>query len=335
MWRLVNGLVSSGLLLSLLCLRHVSYSTHIRAGEIIARRVSNSSLTYEFTIIGYTDTRSTVVFAGGEVDFGDGTIIPILEDEVFFQETIDIGDEIAVNTFKIEHTFQAPGVYTIRYREFNRNAGIVNMDNSVDTPFYVETQIRIDPSAGLNNTPVLLAPPVDKGAVGARYIHNPAAFDPDGDSLSYHVVIPRQDVDIEVANYRFPNAPEFYQDFQNGREDVPGPPIFRVDSITGDVIWDAPGAIGEYNFAFIIREWRQFGGEWRTLGYVTRDMQVIIEESDNQRPVIAAPPDLCIEAGTFVSEFIQASDPDGHPVRMEAFGGPFELSSSPAMYSPN
>ncbi|MEM8893974.1 MAG: gliding motility-associated C-terminal domain-containing protein [Bacteroidota bacterium] len=310
-------------------------ATHIRAGEIIARRVSNSSLEYEFTIIGYTDTGSSVQFGGGEVNFGDGTIIDILEDEVFFQETIDIGDEIAVNTFRISHTFQAPGTYTIRFREFNRNAGIVNMDNSVDTPFYIETQIRIDPSAGLNNTPVLLAPPVDKGAVGARYIHNPAAFDPDGDSLSYHVVIPRQDVDIEVANYRFPNAPEFYQDFQNGREDVPGPPIFRVDSITGDVIWDAPGAIGEYNFAFIIREWRQFGGEWRTLGYVTRDMQVIIEESDNQRPVIAAPPDLCVEAGTFVSEFIQASDPDGHPVRMEAFGGPFELSSSPAMYSPN
>lgn len=323
------------ILLGSLFLAREAMATHIRAGEIIARRLSNSSLTYEFTIIGYTDTGSSVTFGGGEVNFGDGTVISILEEDVFFQETVDIGDDIAVNTFKIEHTFQASGTYTIRFREFNRNAGVVNMDNSVDTPFYVETQIKIDPFSGLNNTPVLLAPPVDKGAVGARYIHNPAAFDPDGDSLSYHIVTPLQDIDTEVANYRRPNSPEFYFDFQNGREDVPGPPIFEMDSITGDLVWDAPGAIGEYNFAFIVREWRNIGGEWREQGYVTRDMQVIIEESDNQRPVIATPPDLCVEAGTFVSEFIQANDPDGHPVQMEAFGGPFELSSSPAMYSPN
>ncbi len=311
------------------------WATHIRAGEIIARRISNSSLTYEFTIIGYTDTGSTVQFGGGEVNFGDGTIIEILEDEVFFQETVDLGEEIAVNTFKVEHTFQAPGVYTIRFREFNRNAGVLNMDNSVDTPFYVETQIRIDPFIGLNNTPILLNPPVDKGAVGARFVHNPAAFDPDGDSLSYHIVIPRQDVDTEVGNYRYPNAPQFYLDFQNGQEDGVGQPIFRVDSINGDVIWDAPGTLGEYNFAFIVREWRKLEGQWIPLGYVTRDMQVIIEETDNERPEILAPPDICVEAGTIVNEIIQAIDPDGHRVKLEAFGGPFEFNTLPAEYSPN
>ena len=35
-------------------------ATHIRAGEIIAKRISSTSLTYEFTIIGYTDTDSTL-----------------------------------------------------------------------------------------------------------------------------------------------------------------------------------------------------------------------------------------------------------------------------------
>lgn len=322
------------LLLFILAAVHELAATHIRAGEIIARRISNSSLTYEFTIIGYTDTRSSVRFGGGEVNFGDGTILSILENDVFFQETVNLGDNIAVNTFKVQHTFQAPGAYTIRFREFNRNAGVVNMDRSVDTPFYVETQLLIDPFFGLNNTPVLLVPPVDKGAVRAKYLHNPGAFDPDGDSLSYHIVIPRQNVNQSVGNYRYPNAPQFYTNFQNARESGPGTPIFKIDSITGDVTWDAPGMIGEYNFAFIVREWRKVNGQWFTLGYVTRDMQVIIEETDNKRPQLILPPDLCVEAGKFVTEFIQATDPDGHQVKIEAFGGPLELNSSPATYSP-
>ena len=52
-----------------------NYSTHIRAGEIIAKRISNTSLTYEFTIIGYTDTGSDVQFGGGKFDFGDGCVL--------------------------------------------------------------------------------------------------------------------------------------------------------------------------------------------------------------------------------------------------------------------
>ena len=59
------------------------YSTHIRAGEIIAKRISSSSLTYEFTIIGYTDTGSEVEFGGGKFDFGDGNIIDVLDESAF------------------------------------------------------------------------------------------------------------------------------------------------------------------------------------------------------------------------------------------------------------
>ena len=53
------------------------YSTHIRAGEIVARRISTTSLTYEFTVIGYTDTGSEVEFGGGEFSFGDGNFVEI------------------------------------------------------------------------------------------------------------------------------------------------------------------------------------------------------------------------------------------------------------------
>ena len=263
------------------------YSTHIRAGEIIAKRISSSSLTYEFTIIGYTDTGSEVEFGGGKFDFGDGNIIDVLDESAFSSDKILLENQVALNLFKVIHTFQAPGRYVVNYFEQNRNAEIVNMENSVDTPFFIETEILIDPFFGLNNTPVLLIPPIDNGIVGIRYIHNPGAFDPDGDSLSYELVIPLQDELNEVTNYRYPNSQEFYiNEYNEGREGGLGPPLFTLDSITGDLVWDAPGSEGEYNFAFRVVEWRKVGDQWFKLGHVTRDMQVIIDDSDNERPLL-------------------------------------------------
>ena len=308
------------------------YATHIRAGEIIARRISSTSLTYEFTVIGYTDTGSEVEFAGGEFSFGDGNSVEVLEDGSISSQKILLDNQVALNLYKVIHTFQAPGRYVVSYFEQNRNDEIVNMDNSVDTPFFIETEILIDPFFGLNNTPVLLIPPIDNGVVGVRYIHNPGAFDPDGDSLSYELVIPMQSGEYEVTNYRYPNFEEFYQDYDKGNETGLGRPTFTLDSITGDLVWDSPGLGGEYNFAFRVVEWRKVGNEWFKLGHVTRDMQVIIEESDNDRPLIEGLESICVEAGSYVRDTVTAEDPDFDDIKIEAFGGPFEFQSSPAVY---
>lgn len=313
-------------------------ATHIRAGEIIARRVSNTSLTYEFSIIGYTDTGSSVQFGGGEIDFGDGTSIPIGEGS-FFDETIQLGDEVAYNVFRITHTYQANGRYTIRFREFYRNAGVVNMANSVETPFYTETQLIIDPLFGLNNTPVLLVPPVDRGAVGATFIHNAGAYDPDGDSLSYRISVPKRNYNDTVFDYKSPIDISFYKgkDYTKSNQDQTDYPTFTLDPRSGNLVWDAPGMRGEYNVAFIVEEWRFIPeiGEWRQLGYVTRDMQIIIEESDNERPELIVPKDTCVVAGKQLDATIIGTDPEGQKVLMEAFGGPFEFLGSPATYSPS
>src|SRR5690606_18876459 len=72
-----------------------------------------------------------------------------------------------------------------------------------------------------------------------------------------------------------------------------------------------------------IEEWRKIDGRYLRLGYVTRDMQVIVEETDNKPPVLTIPRDTCITAGTTLEAFISAMDPDGHDVKIEAFGGLF------------
>ncbi|MDX5319687.1 MAG: gliding motility-associated C-terminal domain-containing protein, partial [Bacteroidota bacterium] len=304
-------------------------ATHIRAGEIIAERISVQTLTYRITVVGYTDTRSSVVFGPGRINFGDGREVE-LQTESDFSTVTSLGNQIEKNIFVITHTFQGPGQYKIRFQEFNRNDLTLNMDNSVDTPFYVETEINIDPFIGVNNSPVLTIPPVDNGAVNVRYIHNPGAYDPDGDSLSYELDVPKQAFQRPVNNYRDPNVAEFSTSQESGAT----PALFGIDPIFGDLIWDAPGTAGQFNVAFKIIEWRKIDGRFQQIGYVVRDMQIIIENSNNRRPELILPPDLCVEAGTLIEEIIQGSDPDGDPIRIEIFGEPMEINSSPASYSP-
>ncbi|WP_297335365.1 gliding motility-associated C-terminal domain-containing protein [Algoriphagus sp.] len=306
-----------------------AWATHIRAGEIIAERISVQTLTYRITVVGYTDTRSNVVFGPGTINFGDGREEQ-LNTESSFSTVESLGNQIEKNTFVIEHTFQGPGTYTIRFQEFNRNDLTLNMDNSVDTPFYVETQITIDPFIGVNNSPILTIPPVDNGAVNVRYIHNPGAYDPDGDSLAYEMDIPKQFFQRPVNNYRSPANAEF----SFNQEDGTSPAFLELDPIFGDLIWDAPGTAGQFNVAFRIKEYRKLDGEWVQIGYVVRDMQIIIENSNNRRPELILPPDLCVEAGTLIEEIIQGQDPDGDPIKIEVFGEPLEITTSPASYDP-
>jgi gliding motility-associated-like protein len=313
-------------------------ATHIRAGEIIAELISCQSYTYRFRIIGYEDTGSDVEFGNGEVFFGHGDIVDLsTENDFFVREVIDNEKQIRVSEFVITHTFPGPGEYTITFREFNRNADILNITNSVQTPFYVETKLIIDPFLACNNSPVLLNPPVDGAVVGKRFLHNPGAFDPDGDSLSYKFVIPKQDVDEPVEGYLYPDIYDQTAGINENpiKQDGTQPTEITLDPVTGELVWDSPGNPGEYNVAFIIEEWRLIEGEWIRLGYVTRDMQILVEESDNDPPQLTIPNDTCIVAGSELLAEVMGTDPDGDRVVLTAFGGVFEQLSSPAQFLPD
>lgn len=315
------------------------WATHIRAGEITAVRISQSSLRYRFTLVLYKDTGSNVeVGEGGIFNFGQGRVIGPGRD-VLAAESVDgrfietnIGNETLISVIQFDHTFDGPGVYVISYTEQNRNGGIINMGGaaSEDIPFHIETILRIDPGLDINGTPQLTIPPIDRACIGARFIHNPGAFDPDGDSLAYRIVTPMQGRGFDVTTY----VPLDDPSITDIREDGGAPPIFSIDPINGDLVWDAPKFAGEYNVAFIIEEWRysELTGRYEQLGYVTRDMQIIVEDCDNERPELEIPPDTCIEAGSLLEAVIVARDPDNNDVLLEAFGGVFELNNSPAEF---
>ncbi len=299
------------LFIILIFISQFAFSTHQRAGEITYKAISN--LKYEFTIVTYTYTPSPADRPKLDIDWGDGT-----SQSVPRTQKINYPNNISRNVYSgTSHTFPGQGTYIISVEDPNRNYGVLNIPNSVNVPFFIRTQLVINPFLGPNNSVDLLALPVDDGCVNTLYMHNPAAYDQDGDSLSYKLVSCRGAFGLPIPGFILPN------------EVVTSiPTIFEIDPLTGTIIWDNPILQGEYNIAFQIEEWRS----GVKMGYVTRDMQITIIACDNQAPIIDPIQDTCVKAGDTLIFDVTAYDPDGDSVAIRALGGPFQVSDSPAEF---
>ncbi len=265
------------LFLTILWFPLIASATHLRGGQIKIEKTSNSTLSHKITVTGYSDLRSSVDFGGGQIDMGDGHTFELwdLVDEPYF--TL-ISENVGYYEFEFEYTYAFPGRYQISYNEQNRNANVMNMDSSVDTPFYIEATIILDPFVGHNNSPVFGSDPVFYAVTFTHYQSDLAVTDKDGDSLSYELSIPKMSRNMEVENYRLPDSPEFYFNFGKGDENQSGPPIFEISS-DGVLSWNAPALLGEYCVSVTVHEWRVIQGEWYKLSSVSRDFSIIVESS--------------------------------------------------------
>ncbi|MCB0396560.1 MAG: gliding motility-associated C-terminal domain-containing protein [Flavobacteriales bacterium] len=286
-------------------------ATHNRAGEITYRQISKSPPIYEFTIVTYTKSSSQANRPELELYYGDGTLDSVKRDTI-----IKLPDDMQRNEYTAVHTFGGSGVYTISVTDPNRNQGIVNITNSVNVVFYIETMLTISPFLGFNNTPILLNPPVDNANINQIFIHNPNAYDPDGDSLSYRLVNCKQDGGVDIPGYALPS--QFPYDPVNN--------LVSLDAITGDFVWNSPKQTGEYNIAILIEEWRN----GVRIGYVLRDMQIDVYPSSNIAPDIAPLPDFCVMAGDTIEFDVTATDPDSHSITLTGTGGPMQVDTLPA-----
>lgn len=287
------------------------HATHQRAAEITYRHLSG--LSYEITLISYTYTPSQANYYRDflPVIWGDGTSGEIPRVEIRY-----LPDSIMYNRYVGQHTFPAPATYTISCEDPNRNGGIINIPNSINTPLFIYSELTINPFlGGFNNSPVLLIPPVDNGCVQQPFYHNPGAYDPDGDSLSYRLVPCRGMEGLVIPGYTLPAASVG----------------LTLDPVTGDLLWNAPVQQGEFNVAILIEEWRS----GQKIGSVLRDMQIIVLACQNKPPVILPLADTCVEAGKKLRFIVKAYDPDSNVVTLTATGGPFVQPRSPATMSPD
>jgi gliding motility-associated-like protein len=317
-------------IITLFCLAFAiqAKATHNRAGEITYKWLFG--YTYEIKVTTYTNIGSsgladrcvdTVYFGDGQRAFvprSNGTNTICGSDG---RDGIPISSNIKLNEYVTTHTYPGPGNYVISMQDPNRNAGVLNMSNSVNEVFYIESLLVIPTfGSGKNNSAVLTFPPIDKGCLGRCFRHNPGAYDIDGDSLSYELTYCRKGPGgASCLNYTYPAT---------------GGGVYDVNATSGTLTWCSPQLQGEYNLAMFIKEWRKNDdGDYFLVGYILRDLQVDVGTCVNNSPSIQVITDTCILAGTLLTRTVTATDPDGDQLTLSANGGPFGVTPPVATFA--
>jgi gliding motility-associated-like protein len=303
-----------------------SNATHNRAGEITYKWLFG--YTYQIKVTTYTNIGGTNLADRCEdtVYFGDGTRAVVLRSNGptgpcggGAKEGVPINSDIKLNEYVTNHTYSGPGSFKITMTDPNRNAGVENIPNSVNQVFYIESFLVIPQfGSGKNSSPVLTFPPIDNGCVGKCFLHNPGAYDLEGDSISYELTNCRGTGGVPIIGYSYPTT---------------GGGTYNVNATTGTLTWCTPQSQDIFNLAMIIKEWRKDdGGDYFLIGYILRDLQVDVGVCFNNPPTINPITDTCVIAGSIITRTITATDPDPDFLTMEANGGPFGVTAPIATF---
>ena len=294
------------------------HATHNIAGHIEYQHtpLPNQSLRYCFKIITYFRNEPTVADRDTLfMDFGDGTTggAPRVNGE---GEPLLHNSLIKYNIYEICHNYPQTGTYSITMQDPNRIGNIINMSNSIDTPFFLQNELLVqnpDDMGGMNRSPIFFAPVVEAGNLGKPYIYNPSIYDPDGDDLVFELITPLANVNTEVPGYRFPDEVNL------------NPPIepneISLDPSTGEFVWKSPRVQGIYTVAFLISEYR--GGVF--LGSMIYDFQITIVDEGKSLPGLTVLKDTSMVIGGELNLTIEAIGENGQNVILEAFGAPFSV----------
>lgn len=237
-----------------------SYGTHMRGGEIRIMRVNASSLACIIEITVYTNTSSEIKFGEGILDFGDGTTFttPTIENT----RRPDVFPTLGMVTYAINHTYSAPGKYRVSYAEPNLALGILNMTNSVETRFQIQSEIVLD-ATGLVSSPTFLTMPIFICPARRTYSFSTAVIEFDSPNEFQY-------------DYELVTNPSPIKDFRI-------PENLKIDKSTGVVTWDTK-LDGQYvaGMIWIVIKVNKYTKDGRYLGYVWRATQIIVEDSSSR-----------------------------------------------------
>jgi len=225
-------------------------ATHNRAGFISYTHVSG--FTYEVEITIYTVADSPADRPMLILNWGDGEIDTIPRTNGGGNGVL-ISNGAKENKYIMQHTFPSLGDYVLSMEDPNRNGGIINIPNSVNVPFFIQSELKITNSNDFNNSVRTSALVNFNAAFGVPMVQNLAFYDLDADFLTFELTTPRGEDGQVISGYSFPNG-------------------VSVNPLNGDFVWNAPEEQGEFNFAILVKEFR--GGQ--LVGSVVVDFQVTV-----------------------------------------------------------
>tara|TARA_R110002050_G_scaffold300722_2_gene471943 strand:+ start:88963 stop:90399 length:1437 start_codon:yes stop_codon:yes gene_type:complete len=254
-----------------LCLPIISFATHNLGGYIGYKNISG--LTYEITVTTYTENSSvTADRCELIVDFGDGTneTVPRTNGTTCSLTPScahcgDVINDYKLNKYVVTHTFPSYRVYSITMIDPNRSAGIINLTNSIQTPFTIKTDIEISQGEP-NSSPIIIeSPNITVSGMDTVRI-DLSAFDLDGDVLTYELVIPLDENSNSVSGYSFPSN-------------------VGIDPVNGEFKLANPSISGKYVFAVKISECRN----GLSLGFEIMEFTVMVSQPPSEGKFLAIP----------------------------------------------
>jgi hypothetical protein len=320
-----------------------SYATHLMGGQISATYLSSDTTGshYYLELDVYRDTLGVSMSLNQSVD------VFVLDTSgnynLLFTQTMSFGvggpvtamsSVYGVEVYHFTDTidFPANGYYMVKWSNCCRNGAIINMANPLSESMSFLTYVNVD-SSNPNSSPTFLAPPVSYLPANTLWQYNPLPFDPDGDSLVWHLSVPLSSgVAVPSVVLGYENLSDTTYSNATG--------LFSIDSITGAVTWDAKMA-GNFVASFAIEEYRN----GVLVGAMSRDMQfVVIPDTSNAMPVVSnmnsiptnslGYPYVKIAPGQNYQVHLLASDADVNDVvSMDSYGEPFGLTTAASTFS--
>ncbi|GAB2525003.1 T9SS type A sorting domain-containing protein [Spirosoma aerophilum] len=231
------------LLLMLVC-SQVAQASHLLGGYIRASRVSSTALTYQVTAVLYMNEITGKAAADQaesiEICFGDGsTAIAYRANRIITNDK-----STSVSSYSVIHTYTGPSTYQVIASVSNRTIvkNITNADSQLLT-------LRTTFSTTANQTPTPDFFLDFRTGANQKATFSLKATDADGDSLIYGLAraltsTTQSSCDAKpVATYQFPN-------------DLTRRGTFRINSRTGELVWDTPTELGYYSVAITIDKYR-------------------------------------------------------------------------------
>lgn len=291
-------------------------ATHNRAGYIAYTHISG--LTYEVEITTYTvpdspADRPSLIFSWGD---GDVDTIPRTNGG---GAGVVLSLGVKENKYVSQHTYSSLDYYVLTMEDPNRNGGVINVPNSVNVRFAIQNELRISNSNDFNNSAKPTATLISDAQVGIPVLMNLAFYDPDADFLTFELTTPRGEDGQPTPGYFVPAG-------------------VTVNPLNGNFEWYSPQEQGEFNFAMIVREYRN--GQF--VGSVIVDFQVtvlpfdfagIFSETEEWPTNLEGDFAITIEPNQTVDLGLVYSDSVSGAVSLEAFGEPLLFGNTATFLS--
>ncbi|TPE44659.1 T9SS type A sorting domain-containing protein [Pontibacter mangrovi] len=250
--------------LALLLLPMLVQANHINSGYISYTIDPDGPRRFNFTLTLLTNHHSQAEDPMVTMYMGDGNTVNVPRTSVKkYNHNYDI------ETFEWSYTYTTPRLYTVGWVGENRNSNVLNIPAPSDqASFYVSTTVSVNPLSPNLHGIHLAGVPFLHGRVGEPFKYNLAAYDADGDNLTYKLVAPKkQDKEgniVAIEGYEMPDGMTINE--------------------YGEIHWDAPTVAGKYTVAVQITEYKN--GVEQGINHVDLEM-IILNPEEDLRPTLS------------------------------------------------